>query len=95
MYGLIYGAILSALLCNVVATDAESVAFQNKLAACMTVKAAKTLKRMNLVSVGTSFRLYELKNAVLKCFQEHIHQINCSPLLAPFDSQQVRKRMRA
>ncbi|MCK4207579.1 DUF2195 family protein [Brucella pituitosa] len=60
MQGLIYGAVLSALLCSAAtAEDTGGVAFQNRLAACVRVKAAETETITNLVSVRTSFQLYK------------------------------------
>ncbi len=41
------------------AEDTGGVAFQNRLAACVTVKAAETETITNLVSVRTSFQLYK------------------------------------
>ncbi|MBB4096023.1 DUF2195 family protein [Ochrobactrum pecoris] len=58
MQGLIYGTVLSALLCNAAtAADTGGVAFQNELAACVTVKASETETKTNLVSVKTNFQL--------------------------------------
>ncbi|MBB5704469.1 hypothetical protein FHS76_004387 [Ochrobactrum daejeonense] len=60
MHGLIYGGVLSALLCSAAtAADTGGVAFQNKLAACVTVKAAETETKTNLISVKTSFQLFK------------------------------------
>lgn len=60
MRKLIYGAILSAMFCGTAAAnDAGGIVFRNKLAACVTVKAAKAVTGMNLVSVRTQFQLHK------------------------------------
>ncbi|MGH6763581.1 MAG: DUF2195 family protein [Phyllobacterium sp.] len=52
MHGLIQGIVLFAILCGAAAAaDTGNVTVQNELAACVTVKAAKTVTETNTVSV--------------------------------------------
>lgn len=58
MRHLIRGAVLSAMFCSVaVAANAGSIAFQNKLAACVTVDATRIVTEGNVVSASASFQL--------------------------------------
>jgi len=60
MHGLIQGVVLSAILCcAAAAADTGDVTFQNELAACVTVKAAKTATETNTVSVATTFQFHK------------------------------------
>ncbi|MFB8343749.1 DUF2195 family protein [Brucella cytisi] len=58
MHKLIFGVTLSALLCGAAAAnDAGGIAFENKLRACVAIKAAKTVVEANVVSARTQFQL--------------------------------------
>ncbi|PRA51830.1 hypothetical protein CQ062_19665 [Ochrobactrum sp. MYb68] len=60
MRNLIRSIVLSAILCSVAAAaNAGAVTFQNELAACVTVKAAKTVTDTNTVSVNTTFQFHK------------------------------------
>ncbi|WP_273772535.1 DUF2195 family protein [Brucella intermedia] len=57
---LISGIVLSAWFCSVaVAGDAPGVAFENKLAACVTVTGEKPVINANFISVKTRFQLHK------------------------------------
>ncbi|MEP7453993.1 DUF2195 family protein [Phyllobacterium sp. SB3] len=60
MHDLIRGAVLSAMFCSApAAADTGSVALQNELAACVMVKAKKTVTETNVVSASASFQLHK------------------------------------
>ncbi|WP_273728752.1 DUF2195 family protein [Brucella gallinifaecis] len=57
---IIYAVVLSAWFCGVAAAqDAPGIAFENKLAACVTVTGEKPVVNANVLSVKAHFQLHK------------------------------------
>ncbi|MEJ5023087.1 DUF2195 family protein [Ochrobactrum vermis] len=57
---IIYGVVLSAWFCGIaVAEDVPGIAFENKLAACVTVTGEKSVVKANVLSVKAHFQIHK------------------------------------